>query len=100
MSSLEGATPAKKAITRLQSSVQFDIPESRLLFAVISQAIRDAQRPKTLDGRTAVDFLTKERVRFAELIGLDSEYLHRVLVEEGLIFRTQVQGFVSKRIMQ
>lgn len=69
------------AINAIRKSMTVDTPEARLFCAVIEQAIRDVASGRELERRSAINFLSQKTIWHAELLGIDSEYLHRVLRE-------------------
>jgi hypothetical protein len=62
-----------------------DLPEARLVFAIISNAQDDATTVNSIDAEEARSFINpkcKDFIRWCELIGLDEEWVSKILNKE------------------
>jgi len=71
----------RTAIYALKNAMAVDTPESRFLFAIIECAIRDVSNGRRGDAESAYRYLSRPKNWHAELVGIDTEYMHRVLKE-------------------
>lgn len=82
----------KLAIDRIKYSVHDDlwsIPESKLAFAIIRQAIIDLS--KFNQRKDSIIFFSMRDIVPAELLDIDSDFVRRVLVEHDLANKNELR---------
>jgi len=71
----------RTAIHALRNAATVDSPEATFMLAIVESAIRDLASGRSGDAHTAWTYLRKPKCWHLELVGVDTEYMHRVLKE-------------------
>jgi len=75
------AERVRTAIHAIRNAATVDTPEAKFMLAIFECAVRDLVLGRAGDGRTAYNYLKQPKCWHLELVGVDTEYMHRVLKE-------------------